>query len=109
MDSRLQKRLERLEAQIERLRDAERIFLQLEAHKKVLAAQLFVKAEGKNVAEREAATFSSDDWITFSNAHYEAETDFNYERRRYELQLKAYDAEHLTLKTETPVIKRQGV
>jgi hypothetical protein len=29
-------------------------------------------------------------------------------RRLYELKLKAYDAEHLTLKTEAPAIGRQG-
>lgn len=108
MDSRLYKRLEKLEAQIERLRIKERAFLQLDAHKKVLAAHLFIGADGKNVAEREANVFASDDWQDFIEGHVEAESAFNHERRRYELQLKAYDAEHLTLKTEVPVIKRQG-
>lgn len=108
MDDRLKQRLTRLEAQIDKLRMAEREFLSLEAHRKVLAAQMFIKAEGKNVAEREAHVYAGQDWISFSNAHVEAESAFNHERRRYELQLKAYDAEHLTLKTEAPVIKRQG-
>lgn len=108
MDTRLKQRLDKLEAQIDKLRIAEREFLSLDAHRKVLAAQLFIKSEGKNVAEREANVYSCSDWTAFSNAHVEAESAFNHERRRYELQLKAYDAEHLTLKTETPVIKRQA-
>jgi len=108
MDDRLYKRLEKLEEQIETLRDAEKQFLALDAHKKVLAAQLFLKADGKNVAEREASVYASDDWIVFSKGHVEAESSYNHERRRYELRLKAYDAEHLTLKTEAPAIKRQA-
>lgn len=107
MDVKLRKRLEKLEEQIDALRAAEKSFLALDAHRKILAAELFLRAEGKSVAEREAVVFSSDDWIAFSNAHVEAESSFNHERRRYELRIKAYDAEHLTLKTETPVIKRQ--
>lgn len=108
MDDRLYKRLEKIEESIDNLRKAEREFLQLEAHRKVLAAQLFITAPGKNVAEREAQVYASNDWINFTNGHVRAETDFNHQRRMYELRLKAYDAEHLTLKTETPVIKRQG-
>ena len=108
MDARLQKRLEKLEAQIEKLRGAEAEFLALDAHKKVLASQLFIKAKGSSVAEREAIVYASRDWSDFVAAHVEAESNFNNERRRYELQLKAYDAEHLTLKTEVPVIRRQG-
>jgi hypothetical protein len=90
------------------MRKAERIFLQLDAHKKVLAAQMFLKADGKNVAEKEAFVYASQDWLNFINSHVDAESSFNHERRMYELRLKAYDAEHLTLKTEAPVIKRQA-
>lgn len=108
MDKRLAERLRKIEAQIETLSKAERTFLELEAHKKVLAAQLFLTAEGKSVAEKEAYVFSSKAWIEFSLGHVEAESMFNHERRRYELRLKAYDAEHLSLKSEVPAIRRQG-
>lgn len=108
MDQRLNERLEKLADQIDKLRDAEKVFLELDAHKKVLAAQLYLKAEGKSVAEKEALVYASGDWVNFSIGLVEAESAFNHERRRYELQLKAYDAEHLTLKTEVPVIRRQG-
>jgi hypothetical protein len=108
MDSRLEERLTRLSQQIDKLRQAELSFLTLDAHKRVLAAQLFLTAEGKSIAEREANVYSSKDWQDFIVGHVDAESTFNHERRRYELQLKAYDAAHLTLKTEAPVIKRQG-
>lgn len=107
MDARLDERLVAIADQIDLLREAEKTFLELDAHKKVLAAQLFLKVEGKNVAEREALVYSSEAWINFSQGLVEAESNFNHERRRYELKMKAYDAEHLTLKTETPVINRQ--
>lgn len=108
MDDRLYKRLEKIEESIESLRDVERRYLGLEAHRKVLYSQLFLKSQGKNVAEKEATAYNSKDWRDFIAGLVEAETDFNLERRMYELRLKAYDAEHLTLKTEVPVIKRQG-
>jgi hypothetical protein len=108
MDARLYQRLEKIEESIAKLREAERRFLTLEANKKPLYSQLFLTAEGKNVAEREATAYNSEQWRHFIGGLVQAETDFNHERRMYELRLKAYDAEHLTLKTETPVIKRQG-
>lgn len=108
MDDRLFKRLEKIEQSIDEMREVEKLFLQLEANKKVLAAQLYLKADGKNVAEKEASVFSSPDWINFVNGLVQAESNFNHARRMYELRLKAYDAEHLTLKTEVPAIKRQA-
>lgn len=72
----------------------------------MLAAQLFLKADGKNVAEKEAQVYASQDWIDFSRGLAEAQSKYNHERRRYELRIKAYDAEHLTMKVEAPVIKR---
>lgn len=107
MDDRLYKRLEKIEESIDTLRKVEGEFLYLDAHRKVLFSQLFMKAEGKNNAEKEALAYASKDWRDFIEGLVKAETNFNHERRMYELRLKAYDAEHLTLKTETPVIKRQ--
>ncbi len=108
MDRRLEERLEKLSDQIDRLRKAEHFYLQLEASKKTLYSELFLKVSGKNVAEKEALAYDSKDWRQFVGGLVAAESAFNHERRRYELQLKAYDAEHLTLKTEGSAIKRQG-
>lgn len=108
MDARLEERLSALADQIDKLRLVETEFLLVEANRKPLYSQLFLKAEGKNVAEKEANAYNSKDWRNFAAGLVQVESAFNHERRRYELQLKAYDAEHLTLKTEAPVIKRQG-
>jgi hypothetical protein len=109
MDARLNERLEKLADHIDELKDVEGTYLELDAHKKVLFAQLYLKADGKNVAERESQVYASRDWINFANGLVNAETELNHARRRYELKLKAFDAEYLSLKTETPVIRRHGV
>lgn len=108
IDGALLERLYKVDAQIEALRKVEAEFLYLEAHKKVLYSSLYLKAEGKNVAEKEANAYASKEWQDFAYGHAEKEAQYHYERRMYELRLKAYDAAHLTLKTETPVVNRQG-
>ena len=108
IDENLIKRLQFIDKQIESLRKIEAEFLYLEAHKKIMYSTIYQKAEGKNVAEKEANTYASQEWIDFIDGHAEKEAAYNYERRMYELRLKAYDAAHLTLKTETPAISRQG-
>ncbi len=107
MDSRLETRLKRLEGQINFLRQVEEKFFELEAHKKSLAAELFLASKGKNVAEREALAYASQQWKDFAIGLARSESSYNNEKRRYELQLKAYDAEHLTFKIEESAIKRQ--
>lgn len=108
MDDRLKKRLLKIEEQIDILKGAESLFLQLEAHRKVLFSQLFLKAMGKSVAEKEALAYASDEWIDFSKGHAEAESALNHERRWYELRMKAFDSEYITFKLEAPAIKRSG-
>lgn len=108
MDDRLFKRLEKIEDSIKTLSEAERTYLQLEANRKPLYSKLFIAAQGKNVAEKEALAYDSPDWRDFAKGHAEAEARMNHESRMYQLRLKAYDAEHLTFKNEAPVIKRQG-
>lgn len=107
MDERLYQRLKKIEMQLEKLRKVEAEYLYLEAHKKVMFSGLYLAAEGKNVAEKEANAYASKDWVTFIEGHAAKEAEYLHERRFYELRLKAYDAEHLTLKTETPAMVRQ--
>lgn len=107
MDSRLRKRLEKVETQIDLLRDVERRFLEFSAHEKVLYSKLYLSMKGANVEERKAKVYSSDDWFNFVNAFSEMEAEYLEAKRRYELKLKAYDAEHLSFKNELPAIKRQ--
>lgn len=107
MDQRLLERLKKIDEQIMTMRTAEGNFLYLEAHSKVLFSKLFLATPPKSIEERKALVHASQDWFDFIRAHVDAETEFLAQRRKYELKLKAYDAEHLTLKTEAPAIKRQ--
>lgn len=50
---------------------------------------------------------SSKDWKDFVNGHALKEAEYNRERRRYELLMKAFDAEYTSMKIESQVIKRQ--
>lgn len=108
MDQRLYDRLEKIEESIKALETVEHRYLTLEANRKPLYSQLFLRAEGRNVAEKEAQAYDSKDWRAFASALVDTESAYNRERRMYELRLKAYDAEHLTFKNEAPAIKRQG-
>lgn len=109
MDKRLGERLKKIEDQIDVLNVAERDFLNLEAQKDVLYAELFRKAEGKSVADKEACVCASQAWRDFARGLAETQAEFHRQRRWYELRLKAYDAEHLTYKIENAAVLRQGV
>lgn len=109
IDDRLLRRLDIIEKYLATLTDAEETYLELEANRKITWAQLYLKTAGKNVAEREAMVYASDDWRDFMAGHVSAESKFNHAKREYELRLKAYDACHLSVKNELPAIKRQVV
>ena len=108
MDDHLYERLKKIEEQVERLEKIEKQYLYLDAHKKIMFSSLFLEAEGKSVAEREAFVYASDKWKNFIDGAVEAETQYLREKRLLELKLKAYDAAHLTFKVEGAAIKRQG-
>lgn len=108
MDDSLYQRLEKIEASIDSLKKVELQYLMLEANRKPLFSQLFLHAPGKNNAEKEAHAYDSKDWRDFSAGLVGAESALNHERRRYEMRLKAYDAEHLTFKNQGPAIRRPG-
>lgn len=107
IDKVLLERLYRIEQRISILREKEEKYLHLEAHKKVVFANLYISAHGKSIAEKENNAYASDEWKNFAEAHAIAFADYNQARREHELSIKAYDAAHLTLKTESPIIKRQ--
>lgn len=107
MDDRLLDRLFKINEQIDRLKGLEKTFLTLAAHEKVLYSKLYLNTIGANVEIRKALVYSTQDWINFSLGLADAETNYLESKRRYELSLKAYDAEHLSFKSEISAIKRQ--
>ncbi len=108
IDSLLSERLNALNAQNDVLRAAEGLFLELDANKKALLAKLTIDAQGKSFAEREAIALSSKDWANFRAAHVQAETDFNFEKRRFSILESAYLAAHATFKNEEQIIRKAG-
>lgn len=108
MDARLKERLEKLAKRIEKLKQVEHDALFLEAHKKVLFSQLYLKAIGKNVSEKEANVYASQEWIEFINGYVEAQTAYNEAKRLYELNIQAYFAEQNSMKIDESAI-RKGV
>jgi len=108
MDRSLADRLNDLWKQSDVLKSAEEAFLRLEAERKPLFSMLFLKAEGKSVADREAVAYNSSDWADFVAGHVAAETAFNYERRKFEILEKAYLAEHATYKIDDRSIRKAG-
>lgn len=107
MDSRLKDQLEKIDEHIKRLFHVEHEFLTLDGNKKAMLAALTISSSGKSHAEREANALASSDWKNFVSGHSLKEAEYNRERRRYELLLKAFDAEYSTMKIESQVIRRQ--
>lgn len=106
MDQRLRERLQRIDSHIETLKVLEELFLQLSAHEKVLYSSLYLTKEG-SVEQRKAEVYASEQWQEFSKGLVVAEASYLEGKRKYELKLKAFDAEYLTMKTEAPAIRRQ--
>lgn len=103
----MKRRLKDIDAQRSELAAIEKRYRYLEAHKKVLAAKLFMKFEGApNVATREAMTYSSPEWEEFSKSLAEAETQFNDALRIRELLNQKFMAESQTFKHNMEDIRR---
>ena len=107
MDSRLSNRLRSWEQHIDVLAVVEADCLKLEANEKSLYSKLFLDAEGKNVATKEALAYSNQDWINFKAGLAEATVKKLRERRVLEIKAKAYESEYLTYKIEAEAIRKQ--
>lgn len=108
MDDRLKQRLTRLWEQNDQLKEAEALYLELEANRKPLYSQLFLHAEGKNVAEKEARAYDSKDWRDFMAGLIAAESAFNYEKRKFGILENAFFAEHSSFKLDERSIRKAG-
>lgn len=107
MDHRLRERLIKIHEQIDKLGVEEELFLNLKASKDAQFGLLYLNTTG-SVAEREAKVYSSDTWTKFQTSLVMAEVGYNKAKRMLDLQMKAYDAEHLSYKIDNQAINRQG-
>lgn len=108
MDSQLGKRLNELLKQNAALKLAETQYLTLEANRKPMLAKLTLGAIGRSHAEREAIAYASQDWADFMAGHVQAESDYQYAKRRYDIFDKSYLAEHATFNRDAKTISRLG-
>lgn len=107
MDSRLEEKLRKIDSHIVILRELEGDYFQLEASEKPTLAKIILNMQGTSHAQKENAALASQDWIDFSNGLAESHAIYLQAKRRYELLLKAFDAEYLSLKTDSQAIRRQ--
>lgn len=107
MDTNLKERLRRIEKQIEAVYHAEELYLTLDAAEDHQLAVLIAKADATSHAAKEMLAKSTPEWAEFKKSLAIAKAKFNREKHVLELKQKAYDAEHLSLKVEAPVIARQ--
>jgi len=109
MDDRLRKRLESVSRQLEIMYQAEETFLSLDGAYEHHLACLFrdVDPSITAAAAREKAAKATTQYKEFCEALALAKARFHREKHILDLKMKAYDAEHLTMKVEAPIIKRQ--
>lgn len=100
MDTRLKERLDKWHAAIEELHLIEGKYLELDASEKAFFSTLFIKTQGKSVAEREHQTYASHEWKEFQAGLVHAKLEFNKAIRLLELKKQAFQAEYLTFKLE---------
>lgn len=100
MDSALELRLRKISEQVDELKKAQESYLTLKANEKSLEGKLFLEAEGKTVSEKEAKSYSSADWKSFAKGLAVAQAEYEFHKRRYELLMKAFDAEYLSMKID---------
>lgn len=67
--------------------ELEGIYRAAKAGEKPFFAQLFLKTEGKSVAEREYKVYASNEWQQFAQSLVSAETNFNWIRIELEIQM----------------------
>ncbi len=106
MDQRLEARLKKWHQQIDKLAELELNYLNLDASEKAFFAALFLKQEGKSIAEREYKVYALPEWAAFKDGLVIAKSGYNKERRVLELKMKAYEAEYITMKVEYDAIKK---
>jgi len=106
MDSRLDERLTAWHNFIDVITKSEGDYLKLEANDKPMFSLLYMKSEGRTVAEKEAYVYSSKEWDQFKKGHIAAKIEYLRDKRKLELLVKAYEATYITYKIEAEAIRR---
>lgn len=108
LDRELATRLNNLNTQNEMLKSARLAYLLKEAERKHFEAQLIASAEGKSNAEKTINAQATKDWAEFQQELAVLQNAFEFEKLRYDILDKAFQAEYLSAKLDAETIKRQG-
>lgn len=106
MDHRLSERLKKWNDQADKLQLAEKEYLMLEAQEKSLYASLYAEHDG-SIEDRKQKAFDSKAWCDFAEGLAQARAFYLDQRRRYDMQAKAFDATYLEVKHDLQQIARQ--
>lgn len=107
MDQKLREILEKTNKIIIDFKKSEKESLYLDAHKKVLLAELTIKAIGKSHAEREIKAQADPSYEDFIKGLSISQSETNSLKRRLDLLNNAFIAEYLEAKLEVDSIKRE--
>ncbi len=108
MDRALADRLNALSKQNETLSAARSLFLLKDAEKKHFEANLIRHAGGKSHAESVVIAQSTNEWLVFQRELAGLESNFEFQKLKFEILDKAWLAEYATYKIDERVIRKQG-
>lgn len=108
LDRLLAERLNNLNEQNETLKNARGRYLLKEAERKNFEARLVRGAIGKSHAERLILAQATNEWKQFHQELASLETELEFEKLRYDILDKAFQAEYLSAKLNADTIRRQG-
>lgn len=107
LDRELAERLNNLNAQNEKLTAARGAYLLKEAERKHFEAARIMEAAGKSHAERTVNAQATPEWLSFQKELARLETQFEFEKLRYDILDKAFQATYLSTKLDADTVKRQ--
>lgn len=107
MDNALRQALENLNQQNEILGKARNEYLLFEAQRKHFEGVLVQGSTGKSMAEKTSYAQSSKEWEAFHSRLARLEAVYEFQKLKYEILDKVFQAEYLSLKLDSSTIKRQ--
>lgn len=79
-----------------------------EAERKHFEATLIKAAEGKSHAEKTVNAQATQEYLEFHQELARLESEYDFQKLRYDILDKAWQSEYLTCKIDNETIKRQG-
>lgn len=104
----LESHVDALSAQNDTLGKARNDYLAKEAERKHFEARLIKAAEGKSHVEKVVNAQATSEWAQFQKELARLEAIFEFQKLKYDVLDKEYQAAYLQLKLDGPLIKKAG-